>query len=268
MMLMVVSGILTLTLMQGQTMPDPQQMKARSLANMKKSEDALENYSCIVREQDDELNSDGSIKHHHSKEEEQFYVNGVEIDHALRKDGKPFTGGAAKKEQERVNKEVRKYSDIKQVQKTEAEQEKQVNLFLQAVRFENGRRQTRDGRSIIVYDLSGDPQFHPRSIEERFAQALTGKIWLDEETGTPVEMQVHTDRDVKIGGGLLANVHKGFRFHLLQQREPDGAWILKSLSGNGDARAALFLHPRFRFVQDLDRCHLFSVSTKETLGHP
>ncbi len=258
-----------MTVMYGQSpLPDPQEMKARAVANMKKSEEALENYSCIVREQDDELNADGSIKHHHSTEQEQFYVNGVEIDHTLRKDGKPLAGGAAKKEQERVDKEVKKYSDPKQVQKTEAEEEKQVNLFLQALRFENGRREMRDDRSIIVYDLSGDPQFHPRNIEGRFAQALTGRIWLDEQSGTPVEMRVHTDRDVKIGGGLLANVHKGFRFHLLQQREPDGAWILKSLEGNGDARAALFLHPRFRFRQDLDRCHLFSVNTKETTGHP
>lgn len=267
-MLLMASGVLALGLMPSQDLPDPQQMKARALANMKKSEDALENYSCIVREQADELNSDGSIKHHHSKEEEQFYVNGVEINHTLSKDGKPLTGAAARKEQERVDKEVKKYTDARQVQKTEAEEEKQANLFLQAVRFENGRRETRDGRSAIVYDLSGDPQFHPRNIEGRFAQALTGTIWLDEETGTPVEMRVHTDRDVKIGGGLLANVHKGFRFYLLQQREPDGVWILKSVTGNGDARAALFLHPRFRFRQDLDRCHLFTVKTKETMGHP
>jgi hypothetical protein len=262
------AGMLALLLMQEPGLPDAQQMKTRALANWKKSELALENYSCTVREQDDELNSEGTVKRRRSTVVEQFYVNGVEIDHTLRRDGKALSAGAAHREQERVDKEVKKYTDAKQVQKEEAAEEKQVSLFLQAVRFTNGRRETRDGRSIIVYHLSGDPQFHATNIEGRFAQALTGQIWLDEETGTPVEMRVHTDRDLKIAGGLLANVHKGFRFHFVQQHEPDGAWILKSLDGTGDARAALFLHPRFRFRQDLDGCHLFSVNTKETTANP
>lgn len=143
-----------------------------------------------------------------------------------------------------------------------------MNRFLEALRFDNGRREIRDGRSIIAYDLNGDPGFHPKNIEGRFAQALVGRIWLDVETATPVELRVRTDRDLKIGGGLLANVHTGFRFQMQQQRQPDGAWILKSLDGNGDMRAALFLHPRFRFKQDLDQCRLFSVDTTATTGHP
>lgn len=267
-MLGLVTGMLTLLLTQGPTLPDPQQMKTRALANWRKSELALENYSCTVQEEDDELNSNGTVKHRRTSEVEQFYVSGVEIDRTLSRNGVPLTGSAARREQERVDKEVKKYTDAKQVQKEEAAEEKQVSLFLQAVRFDNGKRETRDGRSIIMYDLSGDPQFHPTNIEGRFAQALTGQIWLDEDTGTPVEMQVHTDRDVKVGAGLLANVHKGFRFHFVQQHEPDGAWILKSLDGTGDARAALFFHPRFRFRQDLNGCHLFSVSTKETTANP
>lgn len=267
-MLLVASGLLAAGLIQNQPVPDAREMKARALANMKKSEAALENYSCLVREQEDELNSDGSLKRHRSSEEEQFYVNGIQIEHALRRNGKPLSTSAAKQEQQRVDKEVKKYSDARQVQRAEAFEEKQANLFLQAVRFVNGRREIRNGRILIVYDLNGDPRFHPRDVESRFAQALNGVIWLDEETGTPVEMRVHTDRDVKVAGGLLASLHKGFQFHFLQQREPDGAWILKSLDGTGDARAALFLHPRFRFREDLDGCHLFSVSTKEATRNP
>jgi len=266
---LVPAGLWALLLAYGQApLPDRQELKARAIANMKKSEKALENYSCIVREQVDELNADGTVKHHQSKRLEQFYVNGIEIHHLLAKDRRPLSPHDAKKEQQRVDGEVKRYSDPGEAQKARADQDEQVNRFLEALRFENGRREIRDGRSIIAYDLSGDPGFHPKNIEGRFAQALVGRIWLDEETATPVEMRVRTDRDIKIGGGLLANVHKGFRFQMQQQRQPDGVWILKSLDGNGDARAALFLHPRFRFRQDLDQCHLFSVNTRETTRHP
>ena len=244
-------------------MPDPQQLKQRALASMKVSEKDLEKYSCVARDQMEELNADGTVRHLHSKEEEQFFVNGVEIDHTLVREGKELTGEAAKKEQQRVDGEVVKYSDIKQAQKSQDRDEKQVDMFLRAVRFTNGRREQRGGRSTIVYNLAADPSFHPKKVEERFAQALVGSIWLDEQTGNIAELRVETDRDVKIGGGLLANVHKGFRFHLTQERQPDGVWLTTAVDGNGDARAGLFFHPRFRSRQRLDKCHLFSVDAKQ-----
>lgn len=240
-------------------------MKRRVVAAMKASEKALENYSCTVIEDDDEMNSDGSVKKHESKEPEQFYVNGIEIDHTLKKNGTPLSEAEAKKEQQRVDKEVKKYSDTKEADKAFDHDEKEVDMFLRAVRLTNGRRTYRDSRSLLVYDLSGDPAFHPKKLEERFAQALNGQISIDEQSGMVAEVRFQTIKDVKVGGGLLANLHKGFWLHIVQQREPDGVWITRSLDGSGDARAALFLHARFRFKEQLDQCHLFSVTTHQTI---
>ncbi|MGC2658399.1 MAG: hypothetical protein WA324_10630 [Bryobacteraceae bacterium] len=214
------------------------------------------------------MNANGGIKKHKTERREQFFVNGQMIEHTLAKDGEDLKGSDAKKEQERVDKEVKKFSDPKQVQKVEAQDEKQAEMFIRAQRFQNGRRQMRDGRSTIVYDLSGDPAFHPKSIEERVAQAAAGRIWVDEQSGVPIEFQIHLDHDVKIGGGLLANLHKGFSIHTVQERQPDGVWLTKVVEGRGDARAALFLHPRFQFKQSTERCHLFNVETEETRGDP
>jgi hypothetical protein len=145
------------------------------------------------------------------------------------------------------------------VRKAEDESEKQFAMVLRALRYTNGRRESRNGRSTIIYELSGDPDFHPHNLQERFVKALVGRIWIDEESGEVVEIQVRTDRDVKIAGGLLANVHKGFEFHLLQERQPDGVWIASLVEGTGDARAALFFHPRIRFKQTTTDCLLYSV---------
>jgi hypothetical protein len=245
-------------------MPDPQQLKQRALASMKVSETILERYSCLAREEMDELDPGGKVKHVHSKDEEQFFVNGVEIDHTLSRDGKQLTGGAAQKEQTRVDAEVRKYSDPKQAAKAQDQDEKQVDMFLRAVAFSNGRREQRAGRTTIEYSLAADRNFHPKKLEERFAQALVGSIWIDEQSGNVVELRVETNRDVKIGGGLVANVHKGFRLHLVQERQPDGVWLTQAMDGSGDARAGLFFHPRFQFKLRLDGCHLFSVDSKQT----
>jgi hypothetical protein len=253
---------------QGAPLPDPRELKQRAVVSMRKSERDLENYSCVVRIQEFDLNADGYVKRQRQRVEERFYVNGMEINHAQSRDGKALTGGDAKREQERVDKEVKKYSDRTKVEKEQAEDEKQADTFLRALSFYNGRREQRDNRSIVIYDLAGDPSFKPHRIEERFAQALTGRILLDEESGTPQELQVETVRDVKIGGGLLANVHKGFRAHIIQQRQPDGVWLTKMVEGSGDMKAALFLHPRFRFREDLEQCHLFSVDTQQKVQAP
>jgi hypothetical protein len=249
-------------------LPDPEQLLARARSSIEKAERDKENYSCTVRESNQELNADGSIKKNHSKLEERFFVNGLQVDHLLARDGANLNSGDAKKEQERVDKEVKKYSDPQAARKEWSQDETQVKLFLRAVRFTNGYREERANRSVVVYNLSGDPNFHPHKLEERFAQAISGKIWMDEESGTPLELRFQTDKDVKIGGGLVANLHRGFQLHMLQERQPDGVWLTKVIEGSGDAKAALFLHPRFRFQEQVEQCHLFSVNTQQKVQSP
>ncbi|HEX4748165.1 MAG TPA: hypothetical protein VH302_01365 [Bryobacteraceae bacterium] len=249
-------------------LPNRQQLKDRTLASLKKSEKELEKYSCMVETQEDKLNSDGSVKEHKTREQERFFVNGVEVDHLLKRDGKPLSAGDAKKEQDRVNYEAKKYSNLKNVEKRQQEDEKQIDMFLRALKFTNERRERRDGRSTIVFDLKGDPDFHAKNLDEKFAVAMVGRIWIDEETGNIDEVRAHTDKDIKIGGGLVASIHKGFHVALVQERMPDGVWLAKMVEGSGDARAALFLHPRFRFHEDLTGCHLFSVGTQQSIKSP
>ena len=248
------------------SIPNGRQMKQRVLKSLRQSEDALERYSCIVRDQSEEVNADGSVKKHRSSVKEQFFVNQIEIEHTLERDGKPLSASDAKKEQERVNREVKKFSDKEEAEKAQVKDEKQADMFLRVLQLTDGRREQRNGRSTLVYRLSGDPAFKPRKLEERFAQALTGMIAVGEETGTPLDLRFETMRDVKIGGGLLVNLHKGFWLHLAQQRQPDGVWLTKEVEGTGEARAALFVHARFRFKEELEKCHLFSVTTQSTVN--
>ncbi len=249
-------------------LPDPQALRQRAIASSQKLRKDRENYSCTVREETYELNSDGSVKKKRIVLEDRFFVNGWPVDHVLARDGKTLNGEDAKKEQERTDKEVRKFSDTKKADKEEEQNERQIDVFLRALRFSNGHREQRNSRSTVVYDLAGDPNFHPQKIEERFAQALTGRIWMDEESGLPLELKVETERDVKIAGGVAANLHKGFQLHLVQQRQSDGVWLTKLAEGSGDVRAVLFLRQRFRFREELDQCHLFSVNTEEKVQTP
>ncbi len=247
-------------------LPDAQVLRQRLIASAEKQQRERENYSCAVHHEEYELNSDGSVKKKQTAFQDRFFVNGWAVDHVLERNGKALTKDEAQKEQERIDKLVKKYSDAKRADKAQQEWARQLDVFVKALRFNNGHREERDGRSIVVYDLTGDPNFHAQTVEERFAQALTGRIWVDEEVGLPQEIKLETNRDVKVAAGV-ASLHKGFQIHLLWQRQPDGVWLTKVAEGSGDARA-LFLHARFRFHEQTEQCHLFSVDTQQKIQAP
>ncbi|HUZ04612.1 MAG TPA: hypothetical protein VMU62_04590, partial [Acidobacteriaceae bacterium] len=224
-------------------------IKQRVLENLKKMKVEQERYICHVARTREETDKHGNIKKGDVRDYDMFFVNGREIDELVAKNGKTLDASQQKKEAGRVKTEIEKDSDEKRVAKEQADDEKQLDTILHALRYTNGRRQIVHGRSTLFYDLSGDPSFHPKNVQETFIHNMSGTIEIDESTGELVDLNALLDHDVKIGGGLLANVHKGLWIHIHQIRQPDGVWISDLVEGKGDARAALFLHPYFQFKQ-------------------
>jgi hypothetical protein len=245
-------------------LPSAAELKQRVLTNLKNSQAAQERYVCKVTEENDLLTKSGAVKNSKIQQFNMFFVNGQEIDQKTANNGKPLDAGQQKKESERVMREIKKDSDQKYVAKQDADQEKQLDMLLHVVHYTNGHRINLNGRPTLAYDLSGDPAVHPKGIEETFLHSMNGTIQVDEQTGQLVDLNARLDHDVKVGGGLLANLHKGFTMHLHQQRYPDGVWLPDHIEGSGDARAALFLHPYFRFSRSISDCKRTNVTTSET----
>ena len=244
-------------------LPSAVELKDRVLKNLKQSEAEQERYVCKTIREEDDTDKNGNVKQRHVRQYDMFFVNGEEIDELTGKDGKTLSQDQKNKEMERVQKEIKKDSDAKFIAKRDAQDDKQLDTLLHMLRYTNGHRVDRGGRSTLAYDLSGDPSVHPKGVEETFLHDMSGTIEVDEKTGELVDLNARLDHDVKIGGGLLANLHKGFWIHVQQQRYPDGVWLPELVEGNGDARAALFFHPYFKFRQTMNGCALTSVTTSQ-----
>lgn len=244
-------------------LPSAVELKDRVLKNLKQSEAEQERYVCKTIREEDDTDKNGNVKQRHVRQYDMFFVNGEEIDELTGKDGKTLSEDQKNKEMERVQKEIKKDSDAKYIAKRDAQDDKQLDTLLHMLRYTNGHRVDRGGRSSLAYDLSGDPSVHPKGVEETFLHDMSGTIEVDERTGELVDLNARLDHDVKIGGGLLANLHKGFWIHVRQQRYPDGVWLPQLVEGNGDARAALFFHPYFKFRQTMNGCALTSVTTSQ-----
>ena len=244
-------------------LPSPAELKQRVLKNLKQSEAEQERYVCKTIREEDDTDKNGNVKQSHVRQYDMFFVNGEEIDELTGKDGKTLSEGQKNKEMERVQKEIKKDSDAKFIAKRDAQDDKQLDTLLHMLRYTNGHRVDRGGRSTLAYSLSGDPSMHPKGVEETFLHDMSGTIEVDERTGELVDLNARLDHDVKIGGGLLADLHKGFWIHVRQQRYPDGVWLPELVEGNGDARAALFFHPYFKFRQTMNGCALTNVTTSQ-----
>lgn len=248
-------------------LPDPHALLQRALANQKKVAAEQERYECRVTTQSVQTDKNGRVKKDTTDVADQFYVNGMEIERKLSKNGKPLTGDDARKEDERVMKQTVKYSDKGYAAKQTAKQDREVEDLLAAMMLENGRREQVNGRSVLFYDIVPNPHFDAKNLNQKFATVMRGKIEVDEETGQMIDLNIKSVQDLKIGGGLLANLHKGFWVHVHQHAEPDGVWLADLAEGSGDARAMLFVHPYFRFKQTTSDCHLYTA-TAQQVGQP
>jgi hypothetical protein len=244
-------------------LPDPYQLMQRALANEKKLADEQERYECRVTSQGTELDKNGKVKKDDVEVKDQFYVNGVEIERTLKKNGKDLTPSETRKEDERVMKETVKYSDKAKANKESAKQDQEAQDMMSAMMLTNGRRQPMNGRSGLYYDIVPNPKFQPKNINQRFASVMQGTILIDEQTGEVVDLNIKSVKDLKIAGGMVATLNKGFWLHVHDQPQPDGIWLNDLTEGSGDARALLFLHPYFRFKEVTDNCHLYSATADQ-----
>lgn len=244
-------------------LPDAHELLQRALSNEKKLAAEQERYECRVTSEAIQTDKNGKVKKDETEVDDQFFVNGMEIDHVLSKNGKELTGEEARKENDRVMKKTVKYSDKSYAAKQQAKQNQQVEDFLAAMQLENGHREIVNGRSVLFYDIVPNPHFDAKNLNQRFATVMRGTVQVDEKTGEMIDLNIKSVQDLKLAGGLLANLHKGFWLHVHQQPQPDGVWLTDLAEGSGDARAMLFIHPYFRFKETTDSCHLYSATAQQ-----
>jgi hypothetical protein len=244
-------------------LPNASEILQRALANEHKLADEREKYDCRINDHTIETDSNGNTKKDTSTVSDLFYVNGIPIERTLQKDGKDLSADDQRKQDDRVMKETMKYSNQANAQKEEDKDNQELEDFMQAMMLANGHRQIVDGRSVLFYDIVPNPKFDAKNINQHLAQVMQGKVSIEEQTGELIDINVTSVADLKIGGGLVANVHKGLWLHIRNQPRPDGVWLTDLAEGSGDARAALFLHPYFRFKETADNCHLYTATAAE-----
>jgi hypothetical protein len=218
-------------------LPDAATLLREVEARQKHLDEIRENYTFHSVETTRQLDSKGNTKKVETEEHEVFFVKGHQVQKLIRKDGKDLTPEQARKEQDRVNKEVLKISrpDYKDPDKGEIT----VARLLQIVSFSKPRRVPLNGRDTIMFDFAGDEHAKAHGRDEDALKKVSGTIWIDEADHEVSRMSATLDENYHVGFGLLASVAKGSNLVFDQALIRNEAWLPTSIAVHLQARALL-----------------------------
>jgi hypothetical protein len=218
-------------------LPDAATMLREVEARQKQLDKIREDYTFRSVQTTRQLDSGGKTKKVETEEHEVFFVNGHRVQKLVRKDGKDLTPYQARKEQDRVNKEVLKISQpgYKDPEKDEIT----VARLLQIVTFSRPRRVQLNGRDTIAFDFAGDEHAKTHSRDEDALKKVSGTIWIDEADHEVSRMSATLDENYHVGFGLLASVAKGSNVVFDQALIRNEAWLPTAIALHLQARAFL-----------------------------
>jgi hypothetical protein len=218
-------------------LPDAATMLREVEARQKQLDQVRENYTFRAVQTTRQLDSNGNTRKVETEEHEVFFVNGHRVQKLVRKDGKDLTPDQARKEQDRVNKEVLKISQPGY--KDPDNDEITVARLLQIVTFSRPRRVRLNGRDTIAFDFAGDEHAKTHGRDEDALKKVSGTIWIDEADHEVSRMSATLDENYHVGFGLLASVAKGSNVVFDQALIRNEAWLPTAIALHLQARAFL-----------------------------
>jgi hypothetical protein len=247
--------------------------------NQKGIDKLKENYAGSQSEEETEYEGDGKVKKHEISEYTFFYLNGDEIATLVKKDSKPLSEAEQKKENEKTQKRIEEHQ--KREAKKEAKEEKAkeegkdkesdepgIEVFLRACQFVNPRRERFRGQDVLVFDFEPNPEFKPHKLVERLAQKLAGVVWVDEKAHDVARLEAYFVGDMKIAGGLLANLQKGTSFVYEQGFVNNEVWLPTYMEAHIGVRFLLVKGIKASVVTRYWDYKKFNVETLSTIAKP
>jgi hypothetical protein len=247
--------------------------------NQKAIDKLKENYAGSQSEEETQFEGDGKVKKHEVNEYTFFYLSGNEITTLVKKDGKLLSDAEQKKENEKTQKRIEenqkreakkeaKEEKAKEEGKSDEKDEPGIEIFLRACQFVNPRRERFRGQDVLVFDFEPNPEFKPHKLVEKVVQKLAGVVWVDEKAHDVARLEAYFTGDMKIAGGLLANLQKGTSFVFEQAFVNNEVWLPTYMEAHVGVRVLLVKGIKANIVTRYWDYKKFNVETLSTIGKP
>jgi hypothetical protein len=260
-------------------LPDLKALFKKIDENQKAIRKITENYTGTRTEEETEYDGSGKAKKVETNQYTFFYLDGEEVSTLVEKNGKPLSEAEQRKENEKTRKRIEELQ--KHEAKKEAKEEKDkaqgkdekngdpgIEVFLRACRFANPRRERFRGQDVLVFDFEPNPEFKPQKLEEKLVQKLAGVVWVDEKALNVARLEAYFVGDMKIAGGLLANLQKGTSFVMEQAFVNNEVWLPTYEEAHVGVRLLMLKGFKVSEVTRYSDYQRFNVQSLATIGKP
>jgi hypothetical protein len=245
-------------------LPDAATLLRDVEAHQKHLDEIRENYTFRAVQTIRHLDANGNLKSTETEEHEVFFIKGHQVQKLVRKNGKELTPQEAKKEQDKVNKEVQKYEQPGQ--EDAHKDEITVARLLEIVSFSHPRRVIVNGRKTIAFDFVGNPHAKTHGRNEEALKKVSGTVWIDEADREVSRMSATLNENYHVGFGLLASVAKGSNLVFDQALIRNEVWLPTAIVLHVQAKAFLVVGMRADVDVHFDQYLKFEADAEQQPG--
>jgi hypothetical protein len=126
------------------------------------------------------------------------------------------------------------------------------------------RRESIEGHTTILATLDPKDSVKPQTDDGKIMRNFKARAWISESDYELVRVEIEAIRDLSIGMGLLARVHKGTVAAFERRKVNDEVWLPAKATWTASGRVLLVRRLRLRGISEFSGYKKFSVDTSTT----
>lgn len=205
----------------------------------------LKDYTYVEHDEERTYDKRGKLVKTQRETYEVMILGGHDYEKLIERDDKPLSPGDARKEQEKLDKEIEKRKresaeDKAQIEKQRKEQRKFLNEIPEEFNFTLLGVENVSGKPAWAIKADPKPGYQPKDRGAKLIAKMRGTVWIDQGEYQWVKIDAQAIGTLSFGLGLV-KIYPGATVHFEQTRVNDEVWLPASASIRVDGRAALFV---------------------------
>jgi hypothetical protein len=230
------------TTLEAGAKPDAGAIVRKSLERDFYNFNSVKDYTYVEREEDREYDGNGRLKKTESSTEEVLILAGRPYEKEIAKNDKPLSEKDARKEQEKMDRELVKRehmsaSDRAKVEKEREEERAYLREIPDAFRFRLAGEENVSGQPAWVVEAEPKPGYQPKDSKAKVLTKVRGRFWITQRDNRWVKIQAEAIEPLSFGLGLF-RIAAGGAFTFEQKRVNDEVWLPTHILIRGEARLA------------------------------
>lgn len=202
----------------------------------------LKDYTYQQRQEEREYDAGGKVKKSEAETHDIMMLAGRPYQRLIARDDKPLSEHEARKEQEKVDRELERREHMSpaehaKLEKSRQETRKFLSELPDAFNFHLVGQEQVSGKPAWVIECDPKPGFHPQDVRARALAKIRGKVWIDQAEYQWVKAEMQAVDTLSFGLGLF-RVAPGGSISFEQTRVNDEVWLPTRALIRADARLA------------------------------